>query len=92
MNENRIILHKFLLKWKVGRDYGVRDVGTLTQRFMRIERFIPFWAEELTSFSTPFEAGNGYAVRLDKVNIFIFTRHGTYNSSFYRFDLDSAVN
>lgn len=34
---------------------------------MRIERFIPFWAEELTSFTTPFEAGNGYKVRLDKV-------------------------
>lgn len=51
----------------MGHDYGVRDVGTLTQRFMRIERFIPFWAEELSSFTTPFEAGNGYSVRLDKV-------------------------
>lgn len=45
----------------------MRDVGTLTQRFMRIERFIPFWAEELTSFTTPFEASNGYSVKLDKV-------------------------
>lgn len=38
---------------------------------MRIERFIPFWAEELTSFTTPFEAGNGYKVRLDKKEDFI---------------------
>lgn len=52
----------------MGQDYGVRDVGTLTQRFMRIERFIPFWAEELNSFTTPFEAGNAYNVRLDKVS------------------------
>lgn len=52
----------------MGRDYGARDVGTLTQRFMRIERFIPFWAEELSSFTTPFEAGNSYSVRLDKEN------------------------
>lgn len=48
-------------------DYGVRDVGVFTQRFMRIERFIPFWAEELNSFTTPFEAGNGWSVKLDKV-------------------------
>lgn len=39
---------------------------------MRIERFIPFWAEELTSFTTPFEAGNGYSVKLEKVLLFKF--------------------
>jgi pyruvate dehydrogenase phosphatase regulatory subunit len=38
---------------------------------MRIERFIPFWAEELTSFTTPFEAGNAYSVKLDKKENFI---------------------
>ncbi|KAJ8943982.1 hypothetical protein NQ318_013563 [Aromia moschata] len=59
-------LHVYYKLMSVGRDYGARDVGTLTQRFMRIERFIPFWAEELTSFITPFEAGNGYIVKLDK--------------------------
>lgn len=49
----------------MGIDYGVRDVGILTQRFMRIEKFIPFWAEELSSTVTPFEAGNGHRVKLD---------------------------
>lgn len=38
---------------------------------MRMERFIPFWGEELTSFTTPFEAGNGYIVSLDKVSLLI---------------------
>jgi len=33
---------------------------------MRIEKFIAFWAEELTSLTTPFEAGVGYRVKLDK--------------------------
>ncbi|KOC68604.1 Pyruvate dehydrogenase phosphatase regulatory subunit, mitochondrial [Habropoda laboriosa] len=33
---------------------------------MRIERFIPFWAEELTPFVTPYEAGSGYSVKLEK--------------------------
>ncbi|KAK9890381.1 hypothetical protein WA026_010473 [Henosepilachna vigintioctopunctata] len=64
-------LHVYFQLMEVGLDYGVRNVGTLTQRFMRIERFIPFWAEELTSFTTPFEAGNGYIVRLDKKENFI---------------------
>uniref|UniRef100_A0A182Y4M7 Uncharacterized protein n=1 Tax=Anopheles stephensi TaxID=30069 RepID=A0A182Y4M7_ANOST len=48
-----------------GRDYGARDVGTLTQRFLRIDKFIPFWGDELTSMATPFEAGVFYSVRLD---------------------------
>ncbi|CAG9816816.1 unnamed protein product [Phaedon cochleariae] len=64
-------LHVYYKLMRVGRDYGVRDVGTMTQRFMRIERFIPFWAEELNSFTTPFESGNSYNVRLDKKENFI---------------------
>ena len=58
-------LHVYSRLMEVGKDYGVRDVGVLTQRFMRIERFIPFWAEELTPFVTPYEAGSGYSVKLD---------------------------
>ncbi|XP_053988034.1 pyruvate dehydrogenase phosphatase regulatory subunit, mitochondrial-like isoform X1 [Hylaeus volcanicus] len=59
-------LHVYSRLMEVGKDYGVRDVGVLTQRFMRIERFIPFWAEELTPFVTPYEAGFGYSVKLNK--------------------------
>jgi len=59
-------LHVYDRLMTVGRDYGARDVGCLTQRFMRIEKFIAFWAEELTSLTTPFEAGAGYRVKLDK--------------------------
>lgn len=58
-------LHVYSTLMATGKDYGARDVGVLTQRFMRIERFIPFWAEELTPYVTPFEAGNSYSVRLD---------------------------
>lgn len=32
---------------------------------MRIEKFIPMWAEDLTSVTTPLEAGSGYRVKLD---------------------------
>jgi len=55
----------------VGHDYGAKDVGIFTQRFMRIEKFIPFWGEELTSSITPYEAGNGCYVKLD-VRLFLF--------------------
>ncbi|XP_034237226.1 pyruvate dehydrogenase phosphatase regulatory subunit, mitochondrial-like [Thrips palmi] len=59
-------LHVYDRLMKVGRDYGARNVGMLTQRFMRIEKFIPFWAEDLNSETTPFETGSGYLVKLDK--------------------------
>lgn len=58
-------IHVYSKLMDIGKDYGVRDVGILTQRFMRIERFIPFWAEELTTFVTPFEAGKYHSVKLE---------------------------
>ncbi|XP_055542448.1 pyruvate dehydrogenase phosphatase regulatory subunit, mitochondrial-like isoform X2 [Wyeomyia smithii] len=64
-------LHVYDRLMAVGRDYGARDVGTLTQRFLRIDKFIPFWGDELTSMTTPFEAGVFYSVRLDKKEDFI---------------------
>jgi pyruvate dehydrogenase phosphatase regulatory subunit len=50
-------LHVYDELMNVGIDYGAKDVGTLTQRFMRVERFIPFMGEELNSTVTPLEAG-----------------------------------
>lgn len=34
-------------------------------RALRVEKFIPFWAEELDSTVTPYEAGRGYKVKLN---------------------------
>ena len=51
---------------KVGRDYGIRNVGHLAMRFLRIEKFIPFWAEELTSETTPLEVNRAWKVQLEK--------------------------
>merc|ERR1719427_146203 len=51
---------------KVGRDYGIRNVGHMAMRFLRIEKFIPFWAEELTSVTTPNEVNRTYKVKFDK--------------------------
>lgn len=62
------------VKIQVGRDFGARNVGMLTQRFMRIEKFIPFWAEDLNSETTPFETGSGYLVKLDVCEVPYFQR------------------
>ena len=40
-------------------------------RFLRIEKFIPFWGEELTSETTPFEVGRTFKVKIDKTSDFI---------------------
>ncbi|KAK3885748.1 hypothetical protein Pcinc_010060 [Petrolisthes cinctipes] len=59
-------LHIYNQLMKVGHDYGVRNVGMMTMRALRVEKFIPFWAEELDSTTTPYEVGRGYKVKLNK--------------------------
>ena len=41
-------------------------VGQLAMRFLRVEKFIPFWGEELSSVSTPIEVNRTFKVKLDK--------------------------
>ncbi|CRL07301.1 CLUMA_CG020280, isoform A [Clunio marinus] len=61
-------LHLYEEIMKLGIDYGAKDCGTMTQKFMRIERFIPLMGDELNSFVTPLEAGLENHVNFDKVN------------------------
>ncbi|XP_059094431.1 pyruvate dehydrogenase phosphatase regulatory subunit, mitochondrial-like [Tigriopus californicus] len=61
-------LHLYDRIMSVGRDYGIRNVGHLAMRFLRIEKFIPFWGEELTSESSPIEVGRTFKVKFDKDN------------------------
>lgn len=56
---------------QLGHDYGIRNVGMMTMRSLRVEKFIPFWAEELDSTTTPYEVGRGYKVKLNVRNNFI---------------------
>ena len=50
---------------QIGHDYGIRNIGMMTMRTLRVEKFIPFWAEELDSTTTPYEVGRGYKVKLN---------------------------
>lgn len=50
----------------VGQDYDIRNVGHLAMRFLRLEKMIPFWGEELTAETTPLEVGRSSKVKFDK--------------------------
>ena len=43
-----------------------RNVGQLAMRFLRIEKFIPFWGEELTAETTPNEVNRTFKVKFEK--------------------------
>ena len=47
-------------------DYGIKNVGHLALRCLRIEKFIPFWGEELSGDTTPNEVNRAYKVKFDK--------------------------
>lgn len=59
-------IHLYEEIMRIGDDYGAKDCGTLTQKFMRIERFIPLMGDELSSVVTPLEAGLESYVNFDK--------------------------
>lgn len=64
-------LHVYDKIMTIGVDYGAKDCGTYTQKYMRIERFIPLMGEELNSVITPLEAGLEAYVNFDKKEEFI---------------------
>ena len=59
-------LHLYDKLMRIGANYGIRNVGLLAMRFLRIERFIPFWGDELNADTNPFETNRGSKVMLDK--------------------------
>ena len=52
--------------WSVGSGYGLTDAGYYTIDALRVEAGRRAWGAELGPDETPWEAGLGYAVRLDK--------------------------
>jgi sarcosine dehydrogenase len=54
-----------------GRDLGLQDAGYYALEGLRLEKGYRAWGRELTPDITPFEAGLGFAVKLNKANDFI---------------------
>ncbi|MGQ0662689.1 MAG: GcvT family protein [Pseudomonadota bacterium] len=56
---------------EAGREFGLKDAGYYAIDSLRMEKAYRAWGRELTSDDTPFEAGLGFAVRLDKTTPFL---------------------
>ncbi len=51
---------------EAGRDLGLRDAGYYAMETLRLEKAYRAWGREVTIEDTPWEAGLGFAVRVDK--------------------------
>jgi 4-methylaminobutanoate oxidase (formaldehyde-forming) len=57
--------------WSVGAEFGLKDAGYYTIDALRIEAGRRAWGAELSPDETPWEAGLGYAVNMDKAAAFV---------------------
>ena len=57
--------------WSVGAEFGLKDAGYYTIDALRIEAGRRAWGAELSPDETPWEAGLGYAVKMDKPAAFV---------------------
>jgi 4-methylaminobutanoate oxidase (formaldehyde-forming) len=56
---------------RTGRDLGLRDAGYYALESLRMEKAYRAWGRDVTIDDTPWEAGLGFAVRLDKAAPFL---------------------
>jgi glycine cleavage system aminomethyltransferase T/glycine/D-amino acid oxidase-like deaminating enzyme len=52
--------------WAAGRDFGLTACGYRAIESMRLEKGYRVWSTDLTPETTPYEAGLGFCVKLDK--------------------------
>lgn len=52
--------------WEAGRPLGLRPVGYRAVDTLRLEKGYRYWSADVTPEYTPYEAGQGFCVRLDK--------------------------
>ena len=57
--------------WSHGAEFGLKDAGYYTIDALRIEAGRRAWGAELSPDETPWEAGLGYAVKMDKPAAFV---------------------
>ena len=57
--------------WAAGRPHGMRAGGYRAIDSLRLEKGYRVWSSDITPEDTPYEAGLGFAVRLDKAGGFI---------------------
>ena len=52
--------------WEAGRPFGLRPVGYRAVDTLRLEKGYRYWSADITPETTPYEAGLGFAVKLQK--------------------------
>jgi 4-methylaminobutanoate oxidase (formaldehyde-forming) len=52
--------------WAAGRPFGLRAVGYRAVDSLRLEKGYRYWSADITPEYTPYEAGQGFCVKLDK--------------------------
>jgi glycine cleavage system aminomethyltransferase T/glycine/D-amino acid oxidase-like deaminating enzyme len=57
--------------WEAGRPHGLVAAGYRAIDALRIEKGYRVWSSDITPYETPYEAGLGFAVALDKETEFI---------------------
>jgi 4-methylaminobutanoate oxidase (formaldehyde-forming) len=59
-------VHVYESLWEAGRDLGIKNAGYRTIASMHLEKGYADWGSELTPEYTPYDAGLGFCVALDK--------------------------
>ena len=57
--------------WAAGREHGLTAAGYRAIDALRLEKGYRVWSSDITPDETPYEAGLGFAVRLDKGSDFV---------------------
>jgi len=57
--------------WRAGQPFGMRACGYRAIESMRLEKGYRVWSADVTPETTPFEAGLGFCVKLDKPGGFL---------------------
>lgn len=52
---------------KVGKDYGIRDVGYYVFRELRIEKFYVYWGLDLIIYTIFLESGREFRVNFEVI-------------------------
>jgi sarcosine dehydrogenase len=58
--------HVYEVLWRAGQPHGIVDVGYRAIDTMRMEKGYLYWSTDVTPDTTPWEAGLGWRVNLDK--------------------------
>jgi 4-methylaminobutanoate oxidase (formaldehyde-forming) len=60
------VAHVYELLWQAGQEFGIADAGYRAIESLRLEKGYVYWSSDVTPDYTPYEAGVGFCVALDK--------------------------